>query len=189
MHIELPYILAGKTVTIVGGGPSLVGFDFSRLEGYVIAVNNSAFLCKSDMLVSLDKQWQLTFLDFLETYTGIFITDREAAVPAVRILYTQKAAYSHDWTMQKVNLSGFTALAVALYLKAARVFLLGFDGGYSGEKSNHYDNIKGKTTDASYSNVNTYFDLFADKPVINVGMGSKIDTFRKVPLESYFYAA
>ena len=138
MHMDLPYILAGKTVTIVGGGPSLEGFDFSRLKGYVIAVNNSAFLCKSDMLVSLDKDWQLVHIDFLKEYNGLFISDREAAVPTFRIEYTQKAADSHDWTLQKANLSGFTALAVALYLKAAKVFLLGFDGGYNGEKSNHY---------------------------------------------------
>lgn len=188
MRIDLPDILKNKTVTIVAGGPSLKDFDFSRVKGYVVAVNNSALLIRSDMLVALDKNWQMINSKFMESYAGLFITDREAAVPAVMIEHTGRSVGSLDWTIKTVNLSGFTALAVVLHLGADRIFLLGFDGGYSGEKSNHY-HVPRQMNDRTYSSRNEYFDIFKDRNIINVGIGSKIDSFRKVPLEMNFYAA
>lgn len=186
MRIDLPDILKNKVVTIVGGGPSLKGFDFSRVSGYVIAVNNSAFFVKSDMLVALDMNWQMVHSLFLESYEGILVSDRKAAFPAKIIQYTAMAAGSLDWTMKKVNLSGFVALSVALHLGAAKVVLLGFDGGYSGQASRYYKGDR-PVNDHNYSSRNELWNIFKDRNIVNVGMESKIESFRKVPLEGNFY--
>ena len=41
MRVDLPKIFEGKQVTVVGGGSSLIDFDFDRIQGDAIAVNES----------------------------------------------------------------------------------------------------------------------------------------------------
>ena len=186
MKIDLDKIFTGETVRIVGGGPSLIGFDFDRISGRVITVNDSCYFVDSEMLVSIDKAWHITNKAFLDSYEGILLTDREPGHEAVVIEYTQKAAYSYEWTIKKVNLSGFVAIAAAIHLGAEKIILLGFDGGYD-EQSNHYHHNP-RVVEKDYLDKNQYFEIFKENNIINVGP-SKIETFRKVPLEVDFYAA
>lgn len=188
MDLNLPKILKDKDVTILAGGPSLEGFDFSLVKQPVIAVNSAAYFAKSNILVSLDKDWHKANGRFLDNYEGYLVTDREThRKEAFIIRYdTPNKAGSLDWTMKKNNLSGFIALAVALNLGAGKVFLLGFDGGFNGEKANYYENPK-PGNDHEYSRNNDLFDIFKENNIINVGLDSRIEAFRKVPLNTNFY--
>lgn len=188
MDIDLPKILKDKAVTILAGGPSLKGFDFACIVPPVIAVNSAAYFAKSNILVSLDKDWHKANGRFLDNYKGYLITDREThRNEALIIRYdTPNKAGSLDWAMKKNNLSGFIALAVALNLGACKVFLLGFDGGYTKGKANYYNNPK-PGNDHEYSRNNDLFDIFKENNIVNVGLDSRIEAFRKVPLNTNFY--
>lgn len=190
MDINIPKIFTGRVVTILAGGPSLEGFNFACVESPVIAVNNAALFAKSNMLVSLDKDWHMKNNRFLDSYEGFLVTDRETHRKEAHVITYTGRAYkpdSLDWHMKNINLSGYVALAVALHLGASKVFLLGFDGGFNGEASNYYPNSK-NVNDHTYSNNNDHFNLFRGD-IVNVGLDSRIDAFRKVPLNEHFYAA
>jgi len=186
--VELPISFRNHTVTIVGGGVSLKGFDFSRIRQPAIAVNDSAFYFDSQYLVSIDSGWHKHHDSWLDEYKGYLITHnvthrREAFV----IRLDQKESWL-DSTITAAGLSGFTALALAFHMQAERVVLLGYDGGFSeGLESNFYPNKCANIGSKSYERKNKYFEWFSRYPIINVGMNSEIPWFRKVPLDSDFY--
>ena len=187
MKIDLPKIPG--IVTIIGGGPSLKEFDFDRVKGFVITVNMSCFNVQSDMHVSLDKNFYIVNQTFIDKYESVLVSDRDVGRDDVSIIeYNRKGPSDEqfDWHMKKANLSGFAALGLALHLGAVKVYLLGFDGGYNGEESNHYKTIS-VPNNYNYECKNDLYDLFEEYNVINVGMDSKIESFQKVPLESNFY--
>ena len=179
MRLNIDKIFKNKSVAIIGGGSSLIGFDFSRVKGSVVAVNNSCYSLESDVLVALDKNFYERNKAFLDSYTGFMVTDRKVGRKDVAKIEYDSAS---DWTMRKVNLSGFTAISVAFYLGASKVSLLGFDGGFDGLRANHYES---KSNASDYARNNKYYAFYKDYPIINYGLGSKIETFKKKDLTKY----
>ena len=173
--IEMPKIFKGETVTIVGGGISLLGFDFKRVTGNVVSVNYSCYAVESDVLIALDAIFHKKNAEFLKDYKGYLVTDRKTVSENAIII-------DQDYDMKKVNLSGFTALALTLYLGADKVYLLGFDGGYEGDRSDYYHTTK--ITEKHYSRVNKYYDKFKDSDITIFG-NSKIESFKKLSLNKY----
>ena len=188
MKLDLPISFAGQTVTIIGGGPSLDGFNFSRVKDPVIAINDACYVKKAAIIVAMDKSWHSKNGKYLAAYDGYLVTDRDTTrKDAVRVEYHEGLKHENefDWTIKKANLSGFLALAVALHLGAQKVVLLGYDGGYSG-KSNWYNNPNAATP-SGYSNKNAYYDIFKHHDIVNVGMDSQIQSFRKIPIDAPLY--
>jgi len=190
MTIDLPYnLFQGQTVTIVGGGPSLKGFDFSRIQQPAIGINYSVEYHDSVMLVAIDRMFHKKERSLVDSYMGYKVTCNETEDRSF-IKATLDPDYHNrnlDWHVMKVNLSGYFALALALQLRAFRVFLLGFDGGYDTQAPRfHGHAYKGLKT-GDYYNVNRYYDFFHGKPVVNVGLDSKIKCFTRLPLNSNFY--
>lgn len=177
MKLDIKNIFQGKTVTIVGGGSSLIDFDFKRLKAPIIAVNYSCYYVESEMIVALDKNFHKKNKEFLDNYKGFLVSDRKTCTSTKMIVYDS----DDDWTMQKVNLSGFTALSVAIHLGAEKIYLLGFDGGYDGNRSNFYP---GTRISKDFENVNEYYDYFKDENIVNFG-NSKIKAFEILPLINY----
>ncbi len=184
-------IFAGKSVTIIAGGPSLKDFDFNRVRGDVVCVNNACYNSTSTMIVALDNNFYVQDETFFDNYKGVILTDRDCIrKEAKRITYSAKGpdGVHFDWYMQKANLSGFVALGAVLYLGAERVLLLGFDGGgFTGKEecANHYPNDR-PIPECNYYSKNEYFDIFKDKAIIlNFGMASKIESFQKLSLSAY----
>jgi len=194
MKINLPdSVFKGHTVTIVGGGYSLASFDFNRLRQPVIALNYAVKYFPSSMFLCIDAPVTEKYGmgEFLDSYSGYKVCLRNLTE---RNDFTQVEIFPNhdtldlDWHIEKVNLSGFLAIAVALHLGAEKIYLLGFDGGYQdpakpGWEAEAYVG-PGQNT---LINQNPYFDFFGLEKIINVGLDSRIESFPKVDINSNFY--
>jgi hypothetical protein len=179
-------IFEGQTVSIVGGGPSLEGFDFSRLQHPIFSVNNSVyFIGDPDLFIALDDRFYRLHAERLSQITCPKLNGRN--LPGVNIIHYEKQ-YELDLSCRQANLSGLTAVLVALTLGAEKIFLFGFDGGFAGTESNYYPNDSGQLISWRYEMQNSRYGLFEDQNIINVGMDSRIDAFPKVDLHGDFYA-
>jgi hypothetical protein len=157
----------GQRCFIVGGGPSLKGFDFSRLRGErVIAVNKAFYdVPFADIMFAMDRP----LLDLImqgklgENYRAAFESFRGAklwldlsgyAYPAG--IYSIRSAGEIGWTKSLAEglfhgqNSGYGALNLALVLGADPIYLLGYDcaRGPSGEKNYHDGYPTGSSPDA-----------------------------------------
>lgn len=129
----------GRSVFLLGGGPSLRGFDFLALQerGIVVAINDAIRAVPwADCGFTIDVTWlgqrQQDIAEFVRGGREML-----AAVPAsymrgqagVRYVERQPGAWLSD-TMTTVytgDNSGFAALGMAMQRGAKRIALLGYD--------------------------------------------------------------
>lgn len=131
---------AGRRAFVVLGGPSLDGFDWSRLDGeLVIAVNRAAEHCKPQIRFSMDGryldglqsgQWPDVGPDVLQVWTnsGPHVTRLPAGVT---ILDLVNGNHSWSWSLKDgigwgLN-SGYGAINLAAILGANPIYVLGLD--------------------------------------------------------------
>lgn len=185
---------------IVGGGPSLKGFDFGRLCGRtVVAVNDAAIhLPFATALFSLDAIWIEKRRDLIETFPG----ERYLAVPEDRNLdtlptatYLKRLRRCNGLTTDRSCISvysgnsGFGALNLAVHKESKRVILLGFD--FCHARVHWHDGYEwsNSSNDQMYANWAQRFDEVAPQlramgvEVVNASPISKITAFRKIGLE------
>jgi hypothetical protein len=145
LHAVLPSgAWAGRRCFILGGGPSLRGFDFSRLRGeLVIGVNRAFEAYDPCLLYSLDTRF-LAWL--IEGRYGAEAAERFAGMRATPVWCRERPSYGFSGGIRTVdcnhtdrlpraledglpqhNNSGFGALCLALCLGCTEVYLLGFD--------------------------------------------------------------
>lgn len=158
---------AGQRCFIVGGGPSLRGFDFSRLKGErVIAINKSFYdVPFADVVFGMDRpflDWVMegkfgaNFKVAFEAFKGIKLwldLSNYSYPPGV---YSIPSAGEIGWTKSlKEGLyhgqnSGYGAINLAIVLGANPIYLLGFDCSISalGEKHYHDGYPSGSNPDA-----------------------------------------
>jgi len=159
LHTILPdYSWSKQPCFIIGGGPSLRGFDFERLrgKGKIIAVNRAYLDCPfADMLVFMDKsrfyRWAMeNKLDKkskvrFEEFKGIKVYVGTHDIPNV-MLVPRAGKYGLSTSLEEgiyigTN-SGYSALSIALCLGAQPIYLLGFDMKYErdakGKPISHY---------------------------------------------------
>jgi hypothetical protein len=136
----------GETVYLIGGGPSLKGFDLERLRGRVtVAVNDAAkYAPWATALFSLDRMWiqerQGLISDFAgEVYLAVaedFPFDRQA-IPGVTYLVRQRSLVGLSDDLGRIYMgggnSGFGAFNLAYLKRASRIILLGYDCRDAGE--------------------------------------------------------
>lgn len=187
MKIDHPRIFEGRSVTIVGGGPSLVGFDYSILQGATIAVNTAAFYFTPDAVVAIDEKWhkenEICVREIASWDVPIFGREENRHKWIIPIQLDRDQA--KDDAIYRSNLSGFYAIAAAEYLGAKDIFLLGFDGGYDGEQSNSYKNDRAAES-RIYQAANKYYHAFRDSvPIFNFSENSHITTFAKYRIKDY----
>lgn len=133
----------GKRCFVIGGGPSLTGFDFSRLDNeLVLGVNRSYEFIDPTIQVSIDDR----FIGWADT--GHFGPD---ALAKWQSLTATKCFVHYTWTgrtskdhyfvpcnrtegfsfdlraLGHTSNSGYTAMNIACCLRAKEVYLLGFD--------------------------------------------------------------
>lgn len=187
MYINLPLIFKDEIVSIIGGGSSLTGFDFSRLQGKIIAINQAIKYVKADMFIALDTIiWSQheKELNEIENRGGYLLNDSRRYTP--RQNFTRIVLEPiKDLRIIKANNSGLLALAVALHLGAKIVYLFGFDG-YIGKQTHFHKNVKDKD-EGEITNHLYHYEIFKDAPIINVGLKSKIEYFKKVDINSSIY--
>lgn len=126
-------IWAGETAFIIAGGPSLAGFDFSRLAGRrVIAINSSVFSCPSaGVLFFGDERWWRWNADKVKrTYAGRIFTCSSVADPVVHNLVKRRpppyiSPERGDVTMLRTSLTA--SINLAIHFGCTRLILLGAD--------------------------------------------------------------
>jgi hypothetical protein len=128
---------AGQTVVVIGGGPSLRGFDFSRLRGRHCLAINEAFVDApwADVLFFRDPEWFARNSAALTRWAGLICTVSPGAKrewpDRLRLVAAGGKA------MPRARTSGQQAVSLAIMLAARRVVLIGFDWNYDG--GNYHD--------------------------------------------------
>lgn len=201
MKIKTPY-WSSKPVFIIGGGPSLKGFNFERLRGrgYVLAINKAVFEpgCRdvADGVCSMDARFALEWeKDLIEFEGDIFFAMRKTnslwgRIPRATYLETIDEGLALDPTrLRGRGNSGMTALNVCLLKKARVVYLLGYDmntdtvghwhGGYGQEdkRAGYYH---------KWGNQFNEFQPILRRhkcTVVNLNPESAVNCFMKMPLD------
>jgi hypothetical protein len=169
---------------IVGGGPSLEGFDFSILKDVdTIAINQAVFdVPNPNYFVTMDYSFLLKSKDISQIQTNkIFILNKvpkyiqesEGRVVDIRYEYTydlskfdmiikSKNSYGlggNFGTFVHGNNSGFCALQLALLLGYDDIYLLGIDL-VSNRGKTHYHNSYGHCADGFEKTLHEYYAGF-----------------------------
>lgn len=134
----IPAIFNGQTVAIVGGGPSLVGFDFAQLDDCnVIAVNRALEFCpRASVLWWSDATFWRNNREKILAHgasckaTGNLNYREDDALPPEihRYTFTGHAGFDPEPGMiRHGNNSVFAAMHLAVHLAAVRLVLFGVD--------------------------------------------------------------
>jgi len=125
----------GSDVFVIGGGPSLSGFDWTLLKGKHTIGCNVAFKLGADVCnvcFFSDLKWFLVFSHELRAFTGDVVTHCQRVLPQInehpylKVLRRAADGLQPDALGFGGN-SGCGAVNLAFLLGARRVFLLGFD--------------------------------------------------------------
>ena len=183
---------------MIGGGPSLRAFDWSRLHGRnTVGCNDAYKLGESvcGVCVFGDLRWFNHHRRSLERFKNPILTNQ----PSLH----KGRAYPWVWTMRRENRglhktslgwggnTGCLAINAALVLGAKRVFLLGFDMKRKDNKTNWHDDNIGRPNDPSYDRFMKGFSSVASSlpvafpgcEVINLGPDSRLECFPKRNLD------
>ncbi len=151
-YSNVPKIWANETVYIIGGGPSLKGFNWNLLKGKkTIAINKAIqFYPNADVVYWTDGRFHDWFKDEISKFKGLkyTITPRENFIEGVSLLKrgikfgleTAPNALAHG------NNSGYAAINLAIHLGAKKIILLGYDMSNSGKESHFHDGYKVNAT-------------------------------------------
>jgi hypothetical protein len=183
----------GDDVFIVGGGPSLFGFDFSRLDGRrVIAINHSYRYCKPEILVFLDGKfkreaaemghdlYEMPFKIVAGPSSGM---KNQGNCTVVQI--AQKPSMNPGVMYGRAQ-SGLIAINVAIIGGARNIYLLGFDAKFNNGIGHFYSKDWKHTMDDRehqyakmahcYNNYKEYQNIF------NCNPDSGIIAFKKITI-------
>lgn len=183
----------GQKVFIVGGGTSLTGFNFSRLDNkFTIVVNHTIeHYDNCNCALFSDKVFlKKTPYDFSK-YNGLIFANETTE-------YTKKDTrpnvYEFESNRGEVTLnprkglfhptsSGMLAINLALQMRAKKIYLLGFDYYYKRGKIHFYEDYDhhGKYPEERIRmklKKFKWFDRYKDK-IINLNMNSHVPYFKK----------
>lgn len=144
----IPRIFDGKTVAIVAGGPSLIGFDFSRLAGVnVIAINRAhENLRRADVLWWSDPPFFRRHREALLAHRAPWKATAQVGyepgeLPESVHVYRFKGMKGFDPRhdhLRHGNNSAYAAMHLAAHLGASRQVLFGVDMRYGSGGESHY---------------------------------------------------
>jgi hypothetical protein len=187
-----------RRVILIGGGPSLKGFDFARLKnsGAVIVAINDAVLHApfADVAFTIDTLWLEHRRDVLQRFQGEILAavpdDYACAIERARLVRRVSAAglSTRSDTLLCGGNSGFAALGMALMRGAAIVFLLGYDLNEAGHFHGGYE-WHSRFGSRHYRQWAREFSVLASRAsepgaiVWNCNPKSAIDAFPFAPME------
>lgn len=193
-----------QDVFIVGGGPSLKGFEFSRLQGKnVIGCNSAALLIEKivDVLLFSDIDWYFQNKTRLSKFQKLLITQNEGLycysrqeeiIPNLKFMRREMDGL-HKEALGFGGNTGCSAVNLALILGASRVFLLGIDccGGIRNEHHFFGDEERAHESEALYMKFREGFQaiwsdlpkVFPDRKIYNCNPSSSMRFFEFMPVE------
>lgn len=195
----------GKRCFVIGGGPSLRGFDWSLLRDELVIGANRAFetgVC--DIVVAMDRRWWQWYKDDPQ-----LVAHPLKVVPSsnpqwrwgfdVYWLKTKSMFYWGQDIAVGVGSgpdTGFCALNLADVLGASPIYMLGYDmkGGADGKQDWWHDGYKRRQKNHVYSR---YAKMYATAAachrirgeIINLSPDSALECFPKAPIMSVFNAS
>lgn len=193
------------TYYIIGGGPSLKGFDFNMLWDKNVLAINKAFLSVpwANAVYFSDKRFFEWFPSVVQHCGRKFTGDSRVQHSDITdCKFTGMLGLDREpWNLRHGNNSGHAAINLAFHFGAKRIILLGYDMGLV-EGESHYHGgyeVDGKKVEVLER---TYRDKMAPlfEPlaidiknrgvqVINACPQSKLEVFEKWTIEEALYAA
>ena len=190
-------IFKDETIYIIGGGPSLKNFDFSKLIGSkTIAINKALlFHSQADVLYWTDSRFYSWHKNEIDNYKGLKFTIKTGGryTTDIKILKKGKAfgIETDPQTVAHGNNSGYAAINLAYHLGASRIILLGFDMGGNSQSTHFHDGYPAKAApDSMYKEkfipgFNQLNSELKDSSIsiLNASPSSKLTVFPKITLE------
>lgn len=189
-----------RDVYVIGGGPSLEGFDWEFLKDKATIGCNSAYtlgheVCK--ICIFGDKKWFDKFQKELALFKGLVVSCCPATMPLDvpwLLKMERRPSGLHTHHLGWNGNTGASALNLALILGAKRVYLLGFDMKLgNGNNPNWHDRIIEKPNAEVYTRflggfkdvVADWKSKFADRDIINLTPGTALEAFPKGTLPAF----
>ena len=189
-------IFEGETIYIIGGGPSLVNFDFRQLVGCkTIAINKAILFHRADVCYWTDGRFYTWFKNEVDNYTGLKYALKPGSQYTKDIQVLRKGkAYGLEKdpsTLAHGFNSGYAAINLAYHLGAKRIILLGYDMGNDGSLGHFHDGYPTRAVgDKIYKDkfMPSFKQLSVDMKkenvmVLNASPYSKLNVFPKITLE------
>lgn len=179
----------GKTVFVLASGPSLTLEDIAKVRAYakdhqcpVIAVHTSFLMAKwADVLFCANKSWWLHYrLSVKRTFEGVVATTANILDGMVTTFLNGRIPNYDD--------AGAMAVGLALHMGAARVILLGVDGGspFLRWHSPHPPKIRQRADDRRGAWEALAHDTQASGvEIVNANPLSAYETFPRAALDDY----
>lgn len=208
LHTVLPAgSWAGRRCFVVGGGPSLKGFDFSLLKGELVIAVNRAFEHVPNAAVMLAQDARLwgwyecpTLNEYLgdeakakfdsfkgfKTWVNCQVFPYPEDVHVIDVIGDADPDWNPNEYSQGIPMTtntGAAALMLATVLGASTIYLLGFDmEGKDGKTANFHGGYKDSNGAHVYEDFLTDFDHYAVKfkskaKIINLNRKSKLKLF------------
>lgn len=196
--------MTGEDVFIVGGGASLLDFNFELLRGRrVIGVNGAVNLGDLVEVVFFSDLCCLTaFAEGFMAYRGQVVTNQYGTLMMPDVHTTRSSGDDLSGAAAEGVIycrnSGMGALNLALLMGARRVFLLGYDCKPSGDDPHEWypgakGRMKGRILNEWVRDWNRVAKqagaLFPEVKIANLYEGSGIDCFPKMPRDEFFKGA
>lgn len=141
---RVPREWIGETAFLLGGGPSLKGFNSEILRGHgrVVAINSSYIICPwAHVLYYCDRTWWRNHReDVLANYSGqyrVSLTCAEDGTKLLRNAGLNGLSIDPSALVHGTN-SGYQAIGLAFHFGVKRIVLLGFDMRVTQNGSHHH---------------------------------------------------
>jgi hypothetical protein len=198
-------IWKGEDCYIIGGGPSLEGFEFDLLRrrhtiGCNVAFRLGPDIC--DVCVFGDKVFYYKFYDDLAKFGGPIVTNlmdlfREEGPPWLHKMRRKTRGLGTGNVLAWNSNTGALAINLALSLGATTIYLLGFDMRLQEGRSNWHTEGLTKPSADVYDRFRKGFDFLAaamaemypECKVINLTEDSDLNAFPKESLHGHFERA
>jgi hypothetical protein len=209
----VPSLWEASACFIIGGGPSLKGFDFSILAvRNVIGCNDAYLLGERVCPICLfgDTAWYVAHQERLSAYQGLKVSCNPDMLgkPDIHVLQREvhretgrkNVVYGLSTDRRKLMWNGNTGMAavnLALLLGARLIILLGFDMQLSSSGDpNWHPPLEGRVNPNVYprfrrssKGVLGDLHLFPGAKVLNANPESAMDTFPRVTLQEALHAS
>ena len=196
----VPRMWLGKTVVLIGSGPSLTDAQINRVAeaGHpVIAINDNYQRAPwADMLYACDRQWWRWHEDTALKFRGLKVTVSDVAAELYRergLLWIPgywRDGFSHEPNyIHYGKSSGYQGANIAFLAGARRILLLGFDHRNIGDQPHWFGDHPNKVRShypGWFKNwitiANDLANSHADCEIINVTPGSALTVFPMMDL-------
>jgi uncharacterized Rossmann fold enzyme len=188
-------IFLGDTVYVVGGGPSLKGFDFNLLKDKTTIAINRAFLHLpfAQVLYWSDTRFYEWFAKEIDLFKGIKVTCRPQPKKAdiINLLNTGKTGLeTMAYGLRDGGNSGYAAINLAYHLGARKIVLMGFDMQTNGKETHWHEGYSSTANTDTMErlmvpNFSTLVEPLEKRKVkiYNASLDSILTCFPKISLE------